>query len=133
MTEERTLRLLFVCVENACRSQMAEAFARLDGGARVEAYSAGSAPSGVVNARAIEVMREVDCDLSTHRSKGPEALPPGPFDVVVSMGCGDRCPAVPATRREDWEVPDPKNLPLEEFRRVRDEIRERVRSLLQRA
>ena len=123
-------RLLFVCVENSCRSQMAEAFARMLTGDRVEASSGGSRPSGVVNPRAIEFMAEVGYDLGVHRSEGLDDVPPGPFDAVVTMGCGDACPQVPARRREDWEVEDPKDLPAEEFRAVRDEIRRRVAALL---
>src|SRR5205085_4784433 len=88
-------RVLFVCVENSNRSQMAEAFARLHGGDQVEAYSAGSRPSGHVNARAVQFMRERDYDLTTHRSKGLGDLPGLEFDVVVGMGCGDEaCPLV---------------------------------------
>jgi protein-tyrosine-phosphatase len=124
------MRVLFVCVENSCRSQIAEAFARMHGGPAVEAYSAGSRPSGVVNKKAVASMRERGYDLSTHASKGLDAIPPGRFDVVVTMGCGDECPSVPAMRREDWEIPDPKELGPEEFRDVRDEIETRVRKLL---
>jgi len=123
-------RLLFVCVENSCRSQMAEAFARMLGGDGVEASSGGSRPSGVVNPRAIESMAELGYDLGAHRSEGLDDVPPGPFDAVVTMGCGDACPHVPARRREDWEVADPKDLPPEEFRAVRDDIRRRVAALL---
>src|ERR1700722_17356083 len=82
-------RVLFVCVENSNRSQMAEAFARLHGGDRVEAHSAGSRPSGRVNPRAVEAMREKGYDLTRHHSKGLADLPPGEFDAVVGMGCGD--------------------------------------------
>ncbi len=124
------LRLLFVCVENSCRSQMAEAFARMDGGREVEAFSAGSAASGQVNPGAIRTMAELDYDLSTHRSKTPADLPEGGFDAVVSMGCGDACPTVPAARREGWDVPDPKAMDEAGFRAVRDGIRARVRTLL---
>lgn len=123
-------RLLFVCVENSCRSQMAEAFARMLAGGGVEASSGGSRPSGVVNPRAIESMAELGYDLGVHRSEGLDDVPPGPFDAVVTMGCGDACPQVPARRREDWEVRDPKDLPAEEFRAVRDDIRRRVAALL---
>ncbi len=123
-------RVLFVCVENANRSQMAEAFARMFSNGRVEAYSAGSRPSGRVNPRAIEAMREIGYDLTAHRSKSLDELPPGPFDVVVTMGCGDRCPHVPARRREDWAIPDPRDLSPEEFRSVRDTIAARVRRLI---
>jgi len=121
------VRVLFVCVENSCRSQMAEAFARLAG---TEAYSAGSRASGVVSPKAIEAMAEVGYDLSTHASKTPAELPDVAFDAVVSMGCGEACPVVPGARREDWDVPDPKDMGSEGFRAVREEIRERVRSLL---
>ncbi len=123
-------RLLFVCVENSCRSQMAEAFARMLAGGGVEASSGGSRPSGVVNPRAIESMAELGYDLGAHRSEGLDDVPPGPFDAVVTMGCGDACPHVPARRREDWEVKDPKDLPPEEFRAVREDIRRRVAALL---
>lgn len=122
------MRVLFVCVENSCRSQMAEAFARMHGG--VDAYSAGSRPSGAVNARAIASMREVGYDLSTHRSQGLDEIPPGPYDAVVTMGCGDACPWVPAARREDWNIPDPKDMDADEFRKVRNEIARKVSELL---
>lgn len=123
-------RLLFVCVENSCRSQMAEAFARMMAGDGVQAASGGSRPSGTVNPRAIKSMAEVGYDLGAHRSEGLDDLPTGPFDVVVTMGCGDTCPYVPARRREAWEVTDPKQLPPDEFRAVRDDIRRRVAALL---
>jgi arsenate reductase len=129
-TGSHVKRVLFVCIENSNRSQMAEAFARLEGGATVEAYSAGSRPSGRVNPRAVEFMREVGCDLTMHTSKGLDAIPPGQYDAVVTMGCGDACPQVKARRREDWSIPDPKHLPPAEFRDVRDSIREKVRELL---
>jgi len=123
-------RVLFVCVENSNRSQMAEAFARLHGGGRVEAYSAGSRPSGRVNPRAVESMRERGYDLTTHRSKGLAEVP-AEVDVVVGMGCGDEgCPLVRARRREEWDIPDPKGLPPDEFRAVRDQIEEKVKALL---
>lgn len=126
-------RLLFVCVENSNRSQMAEAFARLHGAGRVEAFSAGSRPSGRVNPRAAEFMREKGCDLTTHHSKSLAEIPAVEFDVVVGMGCGDDgCPLVPARKREEWDVPDPKNLPPAEFRQVRDLIETKVKDLLSR-
>ena len=124
-------RVLFVCVENSNRSQMAEAFARIHGGGRVEPYSAGSRPSGRVNPRAVEFLREVGYDLTRHQSKGLADLPAGAFDVVVGMGCGDEgCPLVPAGRREEWGIPDPKEMPPEQFRAVRDQIEARVKHLL---
>ena len=129
---DEPLRLLFVCVENANRSQMAEAFARQIGGDRVEAASAGSKPSGTVNERAIEAMREKGCDLSTHRSKPLEEVRDVRFDAVVTMGCGDACPDVRARVREDWSIPDPRDMRPEEFRGVRDLIEASVKSLLAR-
>jgi protein-tyrosine-phosphatase len=128
--EGSPVRLLFICFENSCRSQMAEAFARAHGARGTEAFSAGSRPSGVVNPTAIRVMAEVGYDLSTHRSKAVGEVPAGLFDVVVSMGCGDECPFVPARRREEWEIPDPKEMPLAGFREVRDRIETEVSSLL---
>jgi arsenate reductase len=128
MSEKK--KLLFVCVENSCRSQMAEAFARIYGGESVEAYSAGSRPSGVVNPKAIESMREIGYDLSAHISKSIEDLPNVEWDLVATMGCGDECPYVRAKRREDWQIPDPKNMDAGDFRKVRDEIGDRVHSLL---
>ncbi len=123
-------RLLFVCVENSCRSQMAEAFARIEGGDAVEAWSAGSAPSGVVNPKAIAAMRELGYDLAAHHSKPLAELPTKEFDAVVTMGCGDACPHVPARRRYDWAIPCPKEMAEPEFRAVRDEIARRVRELV---
>lgn len=124
-------RLLFVCVENANRSQMAEAFARILGGAAIEAYSAGSRPSGLVNPKAVEAMRELGYDLSAHGSKSLDELPAVEFDFVATMGCGDACPMVRAKQRADWSIPDPKHLSPDEFRAVRDLIRDRVRATLE--
>lgn len=125
-------RVLFVCVENSNRSQMAQAFARIHGGAGIEAYSAGSRPSGKVNPRAVEAMREVGYDLTTHQSKSLAELPAADFAAAVTMGCGDACPLVRAALREDWQIPDPRDLPPEEFRQVRDLIEQQVKALLAR-
>jgi protein-tyrosine-phosphatase len=125
----RMKRLLFVCVENANRSQMAEAFARIHGGAAVEALSAGSAPSGTINPRAVHFMAELGYDLSTHASRSLGDIEGG-FDAVITMGCGDDCPWVPAKRRVDWSLPDPKHLDDNGYRAVRDEISVRVQRLL---
>ena len=122
-------RVLFVCIENSNRSQMAEAFAHMLGGADIEASSAGSAPSGVINPKAIAAMAELGYDLTTHDSKSLDQVT-GDFDAVVTMGCGDSCPWVPAKRREDWALTDPKHLEGDAYRAVRDDIRERVRALL---
>jgi protein-tyrosine-phosphatase len=124
-------RIVFLCVENSNRSQMAEAFARLHGATLVEAHSAGSRPSGRVNPKAVEAMRELGYDLQQHRSKGLADLPADEFDVAVTMGCGDQCPTLRARRREDWSIPDPKDMPPEQFRAVRDLIESKVKSLLQ--
>lgn len=122
-------RVLFVCVENSNRSQMAEAFARMLGGSTVEALSAGSQPSGRINPKAIQFMRELGIDLATHASKSLDAID-GHFDAVITMGCGDRCPWVPARRREDWALPDPRDMDDDGYRAVRDAIGERVKTLL---
>src|SRR5262249_39400342 len=114
-------RVLFVCVENSNRSQMAEAFAHVYGGASVFATSAGSRPSGRVNPRAVQFMRELGYDLTLHRSKSLDEIG-GEFDAVVTMGCGDSCPLVAAKQRIDWNLQDPKDLPDDGYRAVRDDI-----------
>lgn len=123
-------RVLFVCVENSNRSQMAEAFARTHGAGRVEAHSAGSRPSGRVNPKAIGAMKEIGYDLTTHTSKGLDGFDGKEVDVAVTMGCGDECPLVVAKRREDWQIPDPKELPPDQFNEVRDLIERKVKELL---
>jgi arsenate reductase (thioredoxin) len=122
------MKAVFVCIENSNRSQMAEAFARLEG---IEAYSAGSRPSGKVNPKAIEAMKELGYDLTAHFSKSLDELPDETFDVAVTMGCGDACPMLKAKRRVDWQIPDPREMPPEQFREVRDLIRRRVKELCQ--
>src|SRR6266704_6995449 len=128
--EEQMRRVLFVCVENSNRSQMAEAFARIHGGDKIEAYSAGSRPSGKINPKAIAAMKEIGYDLSTHRSKSLSEIPDVEFDFVATMGCGDECPFVRAKRREDWDIPDPKQMEAKEFRIVRDLIEAKVKAVL---
>src|ERR1700730_1118936 len=125
-------KLLFVCVEKSNRSQMAKAVARIHGSERFEAYSAGSRPLGKINPKAIEAMREVGYDLSKHQSKSLSEIPDAEFDLVATMGCGDECPFVRARQREDWNIPDPKEMPPNEFRAVREMIEERIKSLLAR-
>ena len=122
-------RVLFVCIENSCRSQMAEAFARLYAQDLIQAFSAGSRPSGKINVKAVTVMAELGYDLGSHSSKSLNGIPQGKYDFVITMGCGDECPFIPAVHHEDWDLPDPKLLPLEEFRQVRDQIGERVKEL----
>jgi len=130
----RPLRLLFVCVENSNRSQMAEAFARIHGGDRVEAHSAGSRPSGQVNPKAIEAMRELGYDLTSHESKSVEQVLAESrgqqFDAVVTMGCGDSCPHVPTRGRQEWQIPKPRDMSPEQFRQVRDLIGCKVTELI---
>ncbi|MBL8994967.1 MAG: arsenate reductase ArsC [Spirochaetia bacterium] len=123
-------RILFVCVENSNRSQMAEAFARIHGGNLVEAQSAGSNPSGKVNPRAVKAMAELGYDLNSHFSKSTRDFSGQVFDYLITMGCGDECPWLPAKHRLDWEIPDPRHLEENEFRQVRDMIEIKVRSLL---
>ncbi len=128
-TEEsraRRPRVLFLCVENSCRSQLAEALGRRAG---LDAWSAGSRPSGRVHPGALAALAERGCDAAGQRSEGVDALPHRRFDVVVSMGCGDDCAEVEAPRREDWPVPDPKHGGPDAFRRARDDIAARVARL----
>jgi len=122
--------ILFVCIENACRSQMAEAFANMHGHEVIKAASAGSKPAGRVNDRAVRAMREAGYDLATHRSKSLEEIPNLDYGLVITMGCGDACPVVRARERRDWDIPDPKNMDEEAFNRVRDEIERRVLDLI---
>jgi protein-tyrosine-phosphatase len=128
----RPLRILFACVGNAARSQMAHGFARATGGSRVEVRSGGSRPAGVVAPEAIEVMAEKGIDLSGHVSQGfDEAWIRDECDLVVTMGCGDdACPAFVGKPLEDWALDDPRGGSLEDFRRIRDDIQRRVRALL---
>jgi protein-tyrosine-phosphatase len=124
-------KLLFVCVENSNRSQMSQAFAKMLGGENVEAYSAGSKPGGIVNPKAIAAMKELGYDLSKHESKSLKEVEQfAPFDVVVTMGCGDACPWMPAKKFIDWEIPDPRIMAPAEFNKVRDLIGDKVKDLL---
>ncbi len=124
------VRVLFVCVENSNRSQMAQAFAAMYGGEAVESLSAGSRPSGKVNPKAIAAMAELGYDLTSHASKGLDDFNGTEIDAAVTMGCGDACPLVNAARRRDWQIPDPREMSPEEFRKVRDLIGAKVRELL---
>jgi len=123
-------RVLFVCVENSNRSQMAEGFARMHGGTDVEAYSAGSRPSGQINPKAIASMRELGYNLATQTSKSLTDIPAVEYDFVATMGCGDECPFVRTKRREDWDIPDPTQMEAKEFRIVRDLIEAKVKAVL---
>ncbi|HXS36993.1 MAG TPA: arsenate reductase ArsC [Flavipsychrobacter sp.] len=122
--------VLFVCIENSNRSQMAQAFANIYGEGKVMAYSAGSKPSGKVNEKAIAAMKELGYDLTTHQSKSLDDLPDVVFDYAVTMGCGDACPLVRAKNRVDWEIPDPRDMDEAAFREIRDMIGDKVKELL---
>ena len=124
-------KILFVCVENINRSQLAEAFVKLLDGKNILSFSAGSAPSGKINQKAIAAMKELGYDLSVHRSKSLEEVKQfAPFDAVVTMGCGDACPWMPAKKFIDWDIPDPKEMNENDFRQVRDLIKNKVEELL---
>ena len=122
--------VLFVCIENACRSQMAEGIANYFGQGVLKAYSAGSQSLGKVNSNAIEVMKEIGIDISKAESKSFNSLPTKKFDYVVTLGCKDICPFVPAQSHIDWQIVDPKNKSIEFFREVRDDIKKEVISLI---
>ena len=122
--------VLFVCVHNAGRSQMSAALLEREGGGVHTALSAGTEPAERVNPQVVEAMREVGIDLANRK---PQLLTAGlaeRADVIVTMGCGDRCPVVPGARYVDWELPDPSGRPLEEVRAIRDEISRLVGELV---
>jgi arsenate reductase len=121
--------VLFVCVHNAGRSQMAAAWLKHVAGDRIDIWSAGSEPADQVNAVAVEAMREVGIDISSEQPKILTIDSVAQADVVVTMGCGDTCPFFPGKRYEDWELTDPAGQPIEVVRQVRDEIRVRIDSM----
>lgn len=123
-------KVLFVCVENSSRSQMAEGFTKVLSAGVIKAYSAGSHPSGEINERAIEVMREVGINISTHASKGFSKLLLRDFDYAVTLGCKDTCPFVPAEKHIHWQIEDPKGKDLTFFKKVRDDIKYNVEQLI---
>jgi len=126
----RRRAVLFVCVHNAGRSQMAAGFLRAIAGDRVDVFSAGSEPADQVNQVAVAAMQEVGIDIV---GRTPEVLTTDAVrhaDVVVTMGCGDACPVFPGKRYEDWELTDPAGLPLEAVRPIRDDVRGRVERLV---
>jgi arsenate reductase (thioredoxin) len=124
-------RVIFACVHNAGRSQMAAAlFTELADPAKAVAVSAGTRPGDRVHPEVVDVMRELGIDLAAQRpQKLTEALAAGAF-LIVTMGCGDECPYVPGLKRDDWPLDDPKGRPLDEVRRIRDDVRERVSGLV---
>ena len=109
---------------------MAEAFVKMYGKEKIESYSAGSRPAGWVHEKAIEAMREIGYDLSKHKSKSVDEIPKEKYEYVITMGCGDECPFVSAKHREDWSITDPQNFPMDEFRKIRNEIEQKVKLLL---
>jgi arsenate reductase (thioredoxin) len=123
-------RILFVCVQNAGRSQMAEALFSRAAGSRHAARSAGTKPADAVHGAVVEAMREQGVDLAGVKPRRLETADVEWADVVVTMGCGDECPYVPGKRYLDWDLPDPAGRPLQEVRAVRDEIARRVDALL---
>jgi arsenate reductase len=123
-------RVLFVCIHNAGRSQMSQALLELVADGRHEARSAGSEPANRVHPEVVEVMRELDVDVSGRAPHRLDRTDAEWADVVVTMGCGDACPYVPGKRYVDWDLRDPKGLPVEEVRVLRDDIRRRIEELV---
>ena len=125
-----TPAVLFVCVHNAGRSQMAAGFLQHVAGDRIEVRSAGSAPADIINPVAVEAMAELGIDITAEQPKilTPEAVQDS--DVVITMGCGDECPYFPGKRYEDWVLADPAGQGIEAVRPIRDEIRSRVEALI---
>ena len=123
-------KVLFVCVHNAGRSQMAAGFMEHHGAGRVEVFSAGSAPKESINPVAVEAMAERGIDIADRKPKilTPESVQAS--DVVITMGCGDACPFYPGKRYEDWKLNDPAGQSIEQVRHIRDEIEKRVLALL---
>jgi len=124
-------RIVFVCVENARRSQMAQGFAEAFGQGIVEIYSAGSSPSSQIDPLVIEVMKEKGIDLSGKRPKGLNDLPSIEMEYLITMGCEETCPAVLAKKTIEWAIPDPKGKSIDDFREVRDLIENRVKALFE--
>ncbi|MFC1568436.1 arsenate reductase ArsC [Candidatus Margulisiibacteriota bacterium] len=122
-------KILFACIGNCCRSQMAEGFARKLAGDKLEIYSAGSKPAGFVHPEAIAAMKEIGIDISKQFSKGFQQVPQD-LDYVITMGCGEDCPLVAAKVREDWQIMDPIGQPLSVFQFVRDDLGKKVKAFL---
>ena len=127
---DETPSVLFVCVHNAGRSQMAAGFTEALGGGRVRVLSGGSEPGNAINPTAVAAMAEVGIDIAGKQPRAMQVDDVRSSDVVITMGCGDACPVFPGKRYEDWELTDPAGLPLEQVRPIRDEIESRVRELL---
>ena len=123
-------KVVFLCIENSCRSQIAEAFANIHGKEKILAFSAGSKPSGTVNPKAISLMNELNYDLSTHQSIHVDKLPDVEIDAMISMGCGDSCPSIRAKERIEWDIPDPKEMEYQDFKEVIKNIERKVLDFL---
>ena len=123
-------KVVFLCVENSCRSQIAEAFANIHGKDEILAFSAGSKPSGTVNPKAVSLMKEINYDLSKHQSIHVVKLPDVEIDTMISMGCGDSCPTIRAKERIEWDIPDPKDMKDQDFKEVIKNIERKVLDFL---
>ena len=124
------IKVLFACIENSCRSQIAEGFANIHGTNVLMPFSAGSKASGEVNNKAVSVMEEIGYDLKNHKSKGLDEFNNSKFDYLITLGCNDKCPNIETKLRIEWDIPDPKNMNLEDFFKVRDLIEKKVLSLI---
>ncbi|MBP2071796.1 arsenate reductase ArsC [Thermoanaerobacterium butyriciformans] len=125
------VKVAFICVANSCRSQMAEGFAKHLGSDILEAYSAGTKLAERVNPNAVEVMKEVGIDISSHNPKLLDEIPPK-VDILITMGCNVECPYIPCKLKEDWGLDDPDGKPIDEFRKTRDIIESKVKELIKR-
>ena len=123
-------KVVFLCVENSCRSQIAEAFANIHGKDEILAFSAGSKPSGTVNPKAVSLMKEINYDLSMHQSIHVDKLPDVEIDAMISMGCGDSCPTIRAKERIEWDIPDPKDMEDQDFKEIIKNIERKVLDFL---
>ena len=123
-------KVLFACVENSCRSQMAEGFANIHGTNILMPFSTGSKASGQINNKAVIAMKKIGYDLTQHKSKGLEEFTDSNFDYLITLGCKDECPNIETIFRKEWDIPDPKNMNLEDFYKIRDLIEKRVLSLI---
>jgi arsenate reductase len=128
--KQQKVKIVFVCVENARRSQMAQGFAEALGKGKLELYSAGSSPASQIDPTVIEVMKEKGIDLSGKRPKSLNELPSIEMDYLITMGCEETCPAVLAKKIVEWEIPDPKGKSIDVLREVRDLIEDKVKGLL---
>ena len=124
------IKVLFACVENSCRSQMAEGFANIHGTNILVPFSAGSKASGEVNNKAVIAMGKIGYDLTEHKSKGLDEFSDLKFYYLITLGCNDKCPNIETKFRKEWDIPDPKNMNLKDFYKVRDLIEKRVLSLI---